>query len=41
MRGKLVQLGAEPGTLPTAMPVTNVEGIIAWRLRELRQLGKV
>jgi hypothetical protein len=41
MREKLVQLGAEPGTLPTAMPVTNVEGIIAWRLRELRQLGKV
>ena len=40
MREKLVQLGAEPSPLPTAMPVTNVEGIIAWRLHELRQLGK-
>jgi hypothetical protein len=40
MREKLVQLGAEPSPLPTAMPVTNVEDIIAWRLRELSQLGK-
>jgi hypothetical protein len=40
MREKLVQLGAEPSALLTVMPVTNVEGIIAWRLRELSQLGK-
>jgi hypothetical protein len=40
MREKLVQLGAEPSALPTAMPVTNVEAIIAWRLRELSPLGK-
>ncbi len=41
MRQKLVQLGAEPSALPPAMPVDNVEGIIAWRLRELKGQGKV
>jgi hypothetical protein len=40
MRQKLVQLGAEPSTLPPPMPVNNVEGIIAWRLRELKEQGK-
>jgi hypothetical protein len=40
MRQKLVQLGAEPSALPTPMPVDNVEGIIVWRLRELREQGK-
>ncbi len=41
MREKLVQLGAEPSALPTPMPADNVEGIIAWRLRELKGRGKV
>jgi predicted anti-sigma-YlaC factor YlaD len=41
MRRKLVQLGAEPSTLPPAMPVDGIEGIIAWRLRELKEQGKV
>ena len=41
MREKLVQLGAEPSALPPAMPVDNVEGIIAWRLRVLKGQGKV
>jgi hypothetical protein len=40
MRDKLVQLGAEPTALPTAMPADNVEGIIAWRLRKLKEHGK-
>jgi hypothetical protein len=40
MREKLVQLGAEPSVLPTAMPADNVEGIIAWRLRELKEQRK-
>jgi predicted anti-sigma-YlaC factor YlaD len=40
MRQKLVQLGAEPSNLPTAMPVDNIESIIAWRLRELKEQGK-
>jgi ABC-type enterochelin transport system substrate-binding protein len=40
MRQKLVQLGAEPSTLPPPMPANNVEGIIAWRLRELKEQGK-
>jgi hypothetical protein len=40
MRQKLVQLGAEPSPLPPPVPVTNVEGIIAWRLRELKEQGK-
>jgi hypothetical protein len=40
MRQKLVQLGAEPSILPPPIPVNNVEGIIAWRLRELKEQGK-
>jgi hypothetical protein len=40
MRQKLVQLGAEPSALPPPVPVNNVEGIIAWRLRELKEQGK-
>jgi division protein CdvB (Snf7/Vps24/ESCRT-III family) len=40
MRQKLVQLGAEPSSLPPPIPVNNVEGIIAWRLRELKEQGK-
>jgi hypothetical protein len=41
MRQKLVQLGAEPSALPPPVPVNNVEGIIAWRLRELKEQGKL
>jgi hypothetical protein len=40
MRQKLVQLGAQPSALPPPMPVSNIEGIIAWRLRELKEQGK-
>jgi DNA anti-recombination protein RmuC len=40
MREKLVQLGAEPSVLPTVMPADNIEGIIAWRLGELKEQGK-
>jgi hypothetical protein len=41
MREKLVQLGADPSVLPMALPEDNAEGIIAWRLRELKEQGKL
>lgn len=41
MREKLVQLGGDPGALPPALPAEPVENIIAWRLRELRDKGKL
>jgi hypothetical protein len=36
MRGKLVQLGADPGALPAALVGETTADIIAWRLRKLR-----
>ena len=41
MREKLVQLGSEPGALPPALPAGTVESIIAWRLRGLKEMGKL
>jgi hypothetical protein len=41
MRAKLIQLGAEPSALPAALPGCQVEDVIAWRMRELRALGKL
>jgi hypothetical protein len=41
MRLKLVQLGAEPSSLPPILPAESVENIIAWRLRELKEQGKL
>jgi hypothetical protein len=41
MRDKLVQLGAEPSSLPSALPTDQVEGVMAWRLQELRAQGRV
>jgi hypothetical protein len=41
MRAKLVQLGAEPGTLPAPPPAEEVEEMIAWRLRELKEKGSL
>jgi hypothetical protein len=40
MRQRLVQLGAEPSTLPPPIPTNNVEDVIAWRVRELKEQGK-
>jgi DNA-binding protein H-NS len=40
MREKLSQLGAEPAPLPPALPADQIEGVIAWRLQELRAQGK-
>lgn len=40
MRQRLIQLGAEPSALPI-IPVENFEGILAWRLHELKERGKV
>lgn len=41
MREKLVQLGGEPDALPPALPTHTVENVIAWRLRELKEKGKL
>lgn len=41
MRGKLVQLGAEPSSLPPVLPAESVENIIAWRVHELKEQGKL
>jgi hypothetical protein len=41
MRERLVQLGAEPSLLPPALPTDNIEGVVAWRLRELKDRGKL
>ena len=41
MREKLVLLGAEPGSLPPPLPAGGVENVIAWRLHELKDQGKL
>ena len=41
MREKLIQLGADPSALPAPLPGCHVEDVIAWRMRELRDLGKL
>jgi hypothetical protein len=41
MREKLVQLGTEPSSLPPLLPGETVENIIAWRLRGLKEEGRL
>ena len=41
MSERLRQLGAEPNTLPAALPAGRVDGVVAWRLQELRARGKI
>ena len=41
MREKLVQLGADPGGLPAALPGETASDVIAWRLRELRDESRM
>jgi hypothetical protein len=41
MRDKLVQLGGEPCALPPPLPMEPVEKIIAGRLEQLRERGKL
>ncbi|HEY7220811.1 MAG TPA: hypothetical protein VH985_20730 [Candidatus Binatia bacterium] len=41
MREKLVQLGAHPGGLPPALPGETTSDVVAWRLRELRDAGRI
>ena len=41
MREKLVQLGAEPSSLPFDSPSDQIEAVVAWRLQELRSQGKI
>lgn len=41
MREKLVQLGAHPSDLPAALPTDTAPDIIGWRLRELKEQGRL
>jgi uncharacterized protein YukE len=41
MRAKLIQLGAEPSELPSALPGERIEDVIIWRVRELQSSGKL
>jgi predicted anti-sigma-YlaC factor YlaD len=41
MREKLIQLGANPSTLPASLPGDNVAEIISWRVRELKEQGRL
>lgn len=41
MRDKLVLLGAEPSLLPPLLPSQEIEDIIAWRVRGLREEGRL
>jgi hypothetical protein len=41
MREKLVQLGADPSVLPASLPSESVTDIISWRLRELKEQGRL
>lgn len=41
MREKLVQLGAEPTVLPPLLPGETVENILSWRVRGLRDEGRL
>lgn len=41
MRAKLVQMGAEPNPMPPALPSEQIEGVVVWRLQELKLQGKV
>lgn len=41
MRHKLVQLGAEPASMPAPLPADGIDGIVQWRLNELRSQGRI
>jgi len=41
MREKLVLLGAAPSPMPAGLPPGQIEGVIAWRLQELKSRGKI
>ncbi len=41
MREKLVLLGGQPGPMPATLPAPELDAIVAWRLRELKDQGKI
>jgi hypothetical protein len=41
MSERLRRLGAEPHSLPPGLPSDRVDGVVAWRLQELRARGKI
>jgi len=41
MRAKLVQLGGDPSFLPDAMPAESIDSVLAWRIHDLKDQGKL
>lgn len=41
MHERLVKLGAEPAAMPCALPKDRIEGVVAWRIEELKRQGKI
>ena len=41
MRHKLVQLGAEPSSMPGPWPAEELEAMFMWRLQQLKCQGKI
>jgi hypothetical protein len=41
IRDRLVQLGGAPGPLPSPLPDKEIDGVLTWCLRELKNRGKL
>lgn len=41
MRERLIQLGADGGPMPEPLPAAETEGVVSWRLQELRNRGRL
>jgi len=41
VRQKLVQLGSAPSPLPVPLPSESTEGVLLWRVNELKEQGKL
>jgi len=41
MRQRLVQLGADPSPMPEPLPTEQLDGIVVWRLEQLKCQGKI
>jgi len=41
MHEKLVQLGGAPSALPAALPTDQIDGVLSWRIQELRAQSKL
>jgi hypothetical protein len=41
VRQKLIQLGSAPSPLPVPLPSEGTEGVLLWRVNELKEQGKL